>query len=316
MTSSKTASDDLFGGLSDSDCSDNEKDLDDDERAAAAILLDLAMSSEDEQLDHEYSQPMELSLSQDSAENEEHQDNRIELNRSEEGYSSSIPTVSTTSSRSSYDVTASIPHESNPNKPESPENRYDTLDLTDLIPIQNEQMEMETNIVLPLDFLPSGPNLAIQNTNILPPPAISKPPSRSNQMKTQMKNKSSFVEESQQKIRADNLREEGFMSDQILIANFSVEQLDRYSAFRRSKFTRQVVKNVIAEVTGKVPTDPIAVAVAGLAKMFIGEIVEEALELRDALHEQNKPVQPHHIKSAFINLKNDGKLWPPYGQKY
>lgn len=50
--------------------------------------------------------------------------------------------------------------------------------------------------------------------------------------------------------------------------------------------------------------------------MFIGDLVEEAVELRGALNEQDRPVQPYHITRAFDKLLAEGKLWPPYGAKY
>uniref|UniRef100_A0A1I7TM44 TAFII28 domain-containing protein n=2 Tax=Caenorhabditis tropicalis TaxID=1561998 RepID=A0A1I7TM44_9PELO len=121
---------------------------------------------------------------------------------------------------------------------------------------------------------------------------------------TQMpsKNQSSFMGVVNQNGNSnDEINEENqTILNELLLGNFSKAQYDRFIAFRRSKFTRSVVKNIITEVTGRSTNDPIAVAVAGLAKLFVGELVE-AVELRNASNQQNRPVQPQHIKSAFNN---------------
>ncbi|VDN30520.1 unnamed protein product [Gongylonema pulchrum] len=62
---------------------------------------------------------------------------------------------------------------------------------------------------------------------------------------------------------------------QILVANFSSEQLARYECYRRSSFPKGAVRKLIQQCTGITPGHNVIIAVAGLAKVFAGELVEE-----------------------------------------
>ncbi|CAO4369381.1 unnamed protein product [Caenorhabditis nigoni] len=301
---SKGAADDLFGGLSDSDNSDNENEVE-NEKFNVAILRDLEMSSEDEQ-------PVELSPnhSMESVSQEDFQEQNAVSNQSENGYSSSAPTVSSSSSFSSYYNEPIATNETTTTKTGSPDRNYDTLDVGDPYLDETQQMEIDANANL---VQPTN-NSSYQTPQIA---NASMFPSRSEHKAAATRRGSSFTDKSLEQNTVDTgVKEEVIIARELLIANLTREQLDRYEAFRKSKFRRQPIKNIITEVTGSAPTETVALAISALAKMFIGEIVEEAVEIRDASNEGNKPIQPHHVNTAFKKLYQEGKLWPPYGQKY
>uniref|UniRef100_A0A8R1DJU7 Transcription initiation factor TFIID subunit 11 n=1 Tax=Caenorhabditis japonica TaxID=281687 RepID=A0A8R1DJU7_CAEJA len=113
----------------------------------------------------------------------------------------------------------------------------------------------------------------------------------------------------------ENTEEARRMKDLILLANLSKSQLERYEVYRRSNFKKASIKKLIGDVTGTAPSDQLVLAIRSLTKMFVGDLVEEAVELRAIQHEQDRPIQPKHIKFVFQELVEKGKLWPPYGSK-
>lgn len=94
---------------------------------------------------------------------------------------------------------------------------------------------------------------------------------------------------------------------QVLMANFSEEQLNRYEVFRRSAFQKSTVKKIIQTVGGKTVSASVVIAMSGIAKVFIGEITEKALDIKSKWGDTG-PLQPKHLREAYRLMKNESKI--------
>ncbi|KAI8844269.1 histone-fold-containing protein [Chytridium lagenaria] len=94
-----------------------------------------------------------------------------------------------------------------------------------------------------------------------------------------------------------------------MIDSFTPERLHRFEVYRRSKLPKGSVKKVLMNILGSTLPQGVITAVAGSGKMFIGEIVEKAIEVKQ---EWNEPgaLTPDHIREAFRRYKKDHSMKP------
>lgn len=151
--------------------------------------------------------------------------------------------------------------------------------------IKEEILDLGVDIIMPEAPNPSSCSI-IQNT-------IPKP-------KKDTKSKKELEEEEREKM-------------QVLVSNFTEEQLDRYEMYRRSAFPKAAIKRLMQTITGCSVSQNVVIAMAGIAKVFVGEIVEEGLDVMEELGETG-PLQPKHLRESVRIMRLAGNI--PSGRDY
>ena len=87
----------------------------------------------------------------------------------------------------------------------------------------------------------------------------------------------------------------------------SEQQMDQYEYYKRSHFSRSTVKRVMSEALGpSVRTNinsNVLIAMAGISKIFVGQIIEKALEMKS--EDNDRPLLPGEIRAAEQELRKD-----------
>lgn len=95
---------------------------------------------------------------------------------------------------------------------------------------------------------------------------------------------------------------------QAILSQFTDEQMSRYESFRRSGFQKSVMKRLLGSITGSNKISmPMTIVVSGIAKIFVGELVETAkVVMRE--RQETGPIRPCHIRESYRRLKLEGKI--------
>jgi transcription initiation factor TFIID subunit 11 len=107
-------------------------------------------------------------------------------------------------------------------------------------------------------------------------------------------NESLFSEESMYK-------ENYALQSQVSILEMSEADQQRYETFRSSNFPKSAIKKLIGTIIGQAVNPNMVIGVAGLSKVFVGEMVTEAKIVQKELNEDG-PLQPSHIHEAYRRL--------------
>ncbi|XP_017480605.1 PREDICTED: transcription initiation factor TFIID subunit 11-like [Rhagoletis zephyria] len=117
--------------------------------------------------------------------------------------------------------------------------------------------------------------------------------------------KNSFKNKSENKnksIKLTSQDEDDRQKMMFLVSHFSKEQLERYEVFRRSKFSKNLIRKVIKDTLNLTISERFAVALAGIAKVYVGQIVEAGLDFMEEKNETG-PLKPKHIREAERRIK-------------
>ena len=107
--------------------------------------------------------------------------------------------------------------------------------------------------------------------------------------------------------KATNLDREAQEKMQLLVSAFTNAQQDQYEIFRRATFPKSGIRRIMQSVcSSSIPPNAV-IAMAGITKVYVGEIVEAACLARDTAGEEG-PLLPKHIREAVRRLRSQGKV--------
>ena len=91
--------------------------------------------------------------------------------------------------------------------------------------------------------------------------------------------------------------------------SLSPNQQRRYEAYRRSRISPEDIKELMLNSVGSSRhiTTPAAIVVAGLTKLFVGDIVERARVIMQKRKETG-PICPQHLRESYRQLQQNGLL--------
>lgn len=106
----------------------------------------------------------------------------------------------------------------------------------------------------------------------------------------------------------------------LLVSHFDEQQMSRYAAFRRANIRRTAVKKYASQLLNQPISNSVAVVLAGMSKVLIGDIIELARDLqeRNQALERRKmglPVTPQNVQAEPLHPSFIREAWRIYKEE-
>ncbi|XP_072963197.1 transcription initiation factor TFIID subunit 11 [Typha angustifolia] len=143
-------------------------------------------------------------------------------------------------------------------------------------------------------------------------PASAAPPPAAGGAGGKGKEEEDDEEEENMEVELDKLPSRGdpdkLAKMQAILSQFTEEQMSRYESFRRSGFQKANMRRLLTSITGSQKISmPTTIVVSGIAKMFVGELIETGKVVMTE-RKENGPIRPCHVREAYRRLKLEGKI--------
>mmetsp|Transcript_21293 Transcript_21293/g.67383 ORF Transcript_21293/g.67383 Transcript_21293/m.67383 type:complete len:121 (+) Transcript_21293:196-558(+) len=81
------------------------------------------------------------------------------------------------------------------------------------------------------------------------------------------------------------------------------DQMERYEAYRRSTFQKSNMKRLLSSIAGSgINVSPqLTIVMSGIAKMFVGDLVETSRQVMSEGGEEGQ-IRPSHVREAVARL--------------
>lgn len=104
-----------------------------------------------------------------------------------------------------------------------------------------------------------------------------------------------------------------------IVEQMTPEQQQRYEYFVRSTLNPTTFRKVMEALSG-IPRDSkageiedVALAARGASKLFVGDLIETAVDVQQRCGTDSGPLKPWHVREAFRQLQRTGR-YPPMGK--